>query len=220
MLMGVPTTQRRARSQAAKRERWNDLLTAARTLATRDGVGAVTLAAVTEAAGLHASAVRRYFESKEELFLELAEQEWRSWRTAVVTELEGRTALPPDAVAGVIASTLVAHPLFCDLLAHVALTLEDGVTYDRVLQYKTAAFEDYDAITEAVAASSGSLALAGAQDVLSGTLALASYLWQVAHPGPVLARVYAEVPRWGHTVTHFEVDLKRLITDLVVGAGA
>ncbi|MCW2862140.1 MAG: transcriptional regulator, TetR family, partial [Actinoallomurus sp.] len=63
---------RRARSQEAKLRRAEDLLEAARALAAdRGGVRHITLAAVTEAAGLHPSAVRRYFASKEELLLEL-----------------------------------------------------------------------------------------------------------------------------------------------------
>jgi AcrR family transcriptional regulator len=216
----VSTTPQRARSEAAKRQRWNDLLVAARALAANGGVNSVTLAAVTESAGLHPSAVRRYFASKEELLLELAEQEWATWRTVLVTRLHGARGLPPEAIGAAIAETLAAQPLFCDLITHVALTLEDGVSHERVLQYKTAAFEDYDAIADSLAAASDTLSLAGAQDVLSGTLALAAYLWQVAHPGPVLARVYLEVPRWGHMVTHFEADLKRLITELVVGASS
>ena len=65
------TIHRRARSAEDKRKRTNDLLAAARQLATeRGGVRHVTLAAVTDVAGLHPSAVRRYFASKEELLLE------------------------------------------------------------------------------------------------------------------------------------------------------
>jgi AcrR family transcriptional regulator len=65
------TIHRRARSAEDKRKRTNDLLAAARQLATeRGGARHVTLAAVTEVAGLHPSAVRRYFASKEELLLE------------------------------------------------------------------------------------------------------------------------------------------------------
>jgi AcrR family transcriptional regulator len=210
-------TTQRARSEVAKRRRRRDMLSAARTLAVRDGVRAVTLAAVTTASGLHPSAVRRYFDSKEELLLELAEQEWQTWSSAVVTRLRGRTDLPAADIAATLVDTLAAQPLFCDLSTHVVLSLEDGVGYARARQYKASSFEAYDKMAAAIASASA-LQLAGAQDVLSATLALAAYLWQVAHPGPVLAAIYADVPRWGHVATNFELDLRRLLAELILGA--
>ena len=89
------------------------------------------------------------------------------------------------------------------------LSLEDGVSQDRVHAYKTRPFAARDRMVE-VLVSSSALELSAAQDVLSTTVAVVSYyLWQVAHPGQALAAVYAEVPRWGHTATHFQADLKR-----------
>src|ERR1700730_863137 len=121
-------THRRARSQEAKLRRAEALLEAARTLATDlGGVRHVTLAAVTEVAGLHPSAVRRYFASKEELLLELAEQGWDAWRDALVDHLADARDLTPQAIAEAISATITSLPLFCDLLTHVPLSLEDGV---------------------------------------------------------------------------------------------
>jgi AcrR family transcriptional regulator len=208
---------RRARSEAAKNQRRLDMLSAARTLALREGVGAVTLAAVTGDAGLHPSAMRRYFASKEELLLELAEQQWDSWSAAVVDRLRDRTDQPPEVIAAVLVQTVAAHPLFCDLSSHVVLSLEDGAGYDRVFAYKENAFAAYDRMAEAMVASSA-LTLDAAYDVLATTLALVAYLWQVAHPGPTLAAVYVEMPHWGHTASHFEEDLERLVLNAIRGA--
>jgi AcrR family transcriptional regulator len=64
---------------------------AARTLGLRDGVRAVTLTAIAAQAGVHASAVRRYYNSREEILLILAEEGYRSWSYDIATQLNGRT---------------------------------------------------------------------------------------------------------------------------------
>ncbi|MET0455946.1 MAG: TetR family transcriptional regulator [Mycobacterium sp.] len=207
----------RARSEGAKRQRRLDLLAAAEELATRDGVGAVTLAEVTAAAGLHPSAMRRYFESKEELLLELTERGWCAWRDALVGRLRERTALSATDVADAVVDALIEQPLFCDLITHAPLTLEDGVNRGRAVQFKTTAFGAYADMAETLAAASDGLDVPAAQDVLTSTLALTAYLWQVAHPGPVLASIYAEIPAWGHAATHFSEELRRLIRQMVLG---
>jgi AcrR family transcriptional regulator len=195
------------------------MLAAARTLAARDGVRSVTLAAVTSTAGLHPSAVRRYFTCKEELLLELAEQEWQSWSQAVAARLEDRVDQSPGVLADVLVETVVAQPLFCDLSCHVVLWLEDGVSQDRVRTYKERAFAAHDRIV-ATLVSASTLTIDGARDTLASVLALVSYLWQVAHPGPALAAVYADTPRWGHTATHFEAELKRLLRQIITGVAS
>ncbi|MBL0887956.1 hypothetical protein [Myceligenerans indicum] len=49
----------------------------------------------------------------------------------------------------------------------------------------------------------------------------AANLWQVAHPTPVLARLYEEEPAWGHVALDFEPRLTRLLQATARGlAGA
>ncbi|WP_181803990.1 TetR family transcriptional regulator [Streptomyces shenzhenensis] len=208
----------RARSPEAKVRRAEDLLDAARALAAaRGGVRHVTLAAVTEAAGLHPSAVRRYFDSKEELLLELAERGWHQWRDSLTAHLAGARGLTP-AESAAVATTLAAQPLFCDLLTHVPLSLEGEVGIERARRYKTSSFAAYDGIVEALTVSSGTLTTAQAQDLVAAALGLTAHLWQVSHPTPTLAELYAQNPRWGHVALDFEPRLTRLLQAVAVGA--
>ena len=69
----------RARSSEAKQEREADILEAARALATRDGVRQVTLTDIAGAVGLHKSAMLRYFETREQVFLVLTAEGWKEW---------------------------------------------------------------------------------------------------------------------------------------------
>jgi AcrR family transcriptional regulator len=207
----------RARSREAKLRRAEDLLDAARALAAdRGGVRHITLAAVTEAAGLHPSAVRRYFDSKEELLLELAERGWRQWRDTLTTHLAGVRDLTPDQTAAAVATTLVAQPLFCDLLTHVPLSLEGEVGIERARRFKTDSFAAYDTIVDALTAA-GTMTTAQVQDLITAALGLTANLWQLSHPTATLAELYAQNPRWGHVALDFEPRLTRLLQATAAG---
>lgn len=208
---------RRARSQEAKLRRAEDLLDAARALAVeRGGVRHITLAAVTEAAGLHPSAVRRYFDSKEELLLELAERGWNQWRDTLTAHLAGVRDLTPAQTAAAVASTLASQPLFCDLLTHVPLSLEGDVGIERARRFKTNSFAAYDTVVDALT-TAGTMTTAQVRDLITVALGLTANLWQVSHPTPALAELYAQHPRWGHVALDFEPRLTRLLQATAVG---
>ena len=77
----------RARRPEHKRQRYDAILDAARELATAESVNVVSLAGIAERVGMHKSALLRYFETREEIFLRLAETEWREWADALVAAL-------------------------------------------------------------------------------------------------------------------------------------
>src|ERR1700754_3418194 len=81
-------TYQRARRPEQKLERRDAILGAARELALRDGVRAVSLPDIAARIGIHKSALLRYFETREQIFLELTAQAWRDWVQAVRTELD------------------------------------------------------------------------------------------------------------------------------------
>jgi AcrR family transcriptional regulator len=208
---------RRARSREDKLRRAEDLLNAARALvAEQGGVRYVTLAAVTEAAGLHPSAVRRYFESKEELLLELAERGWGEWRDALRAHLADARGLGAREVAAAVSTTIASLPLFCDLLTHVPLSLEGEASIDRARRYKTNSFAAYDTIVETLTAASA-MTTEQVQDLIAATLGVTANLWQLAHPTATLAQLYAQEPRWGHAALDFEQRLTRLLHATAAG---
>jgi AcrR family transcriptional regulator len=86
----------RARRPEQKLERRDAILAAARELALRDGVRAVSLADIADRVGIHKSALLRYFETREQIFLELTAQAWREWATALRADLGD--ALPLETV--------------------------------------------------------------------------------------------------------------------------
>src|SRR5271163_3144298 len=87
-------TFQRARTADKKRQRAAALVEAARSLAVESGVASVTLTDVASRAGVHYSAVRRYFTSHKEVLLHLAAEGWVRWLDTVSEDL--RDAGPPS----------------------------------------------------------------------------------------------------------------------------
>lgn len=213
----MPQPRQRARSDQDKEVRKTALLTAARELAIERGVREVTLTEVTNRVGLHPSALRRYFESREELLLELAEQGWADWRTHLLALVDDRR-LTADEVADVVSRSLDELPLFCDLQTHVGLSLEGAVRLERARQYKTAATTAFDAMTSALVSTGAGLDAEGARTVLTAAMSCAAYLFQLSRPSPTLRQLYDEVPRWAHSALRFREQLTTLLTAVARGA--
>ncbi|MFE7127241.1 TetR family transcriptional regulator [Streptomyces sp. NPDC057617] len=212
--------RQRARSVEDKARRAEALLEAAEAIALElGGVRYVTLAAVTERAGLHRTGVRRYYASKEELFLELAERGWGQWRDAIKAEAGERTGLGPAQTAAVVSGTLASLPVFCDLLTHVPLHLEGDVDIERARRYKTNAFAAHDEMA-AVLDRASSLTAEQIVNLLAVAVVLAAGFWQLSHPTPTLAELYKQVPAWGHAALDFTPRLDHLLKTFATGLTA
>jgi AcrR family transcriptional regulator len=218
ILVAVTTAPfQRARSAESKRRRSQDLIDAARGLALENGVASLTLVAIAQRAGVHHSAVRRYFGSHKEVLLHLAADGWIRWSHAVRDALHGRQT---DArrLAEVLATTLAADPLFCDLLAHVPLHLEHEIDVERVIDFKRQTREPITAMVDAIAAAAPYLDARAAGDLVLATDALAATLWQVAHPAPSLAAARQRDPDLSAIdVSDFTSTLLRLLTATCIG---
>jgi AcrR family transcriptional regulator len=217
-------TFQRARRPEHKRQRYETILAAARELATRDGVRAVTLSDIAAAVGMHKSALLRYFETREEIFLRVALSDWESWAdatTAALAPLEpGSVAEVSAEVSAALARTLAERPLLCDVLTHAPLNLERNVSMDAVRAYKRAA---HDASVEVMAAARRvlpELSEEDALDLVGATCMVAASLWQVTHPPPLLADLYEQEPALDHATLEFEPTIVRLATTLILGIRA
>ncbi|MFB7629983.1 TetR family transcriptional regulator [Streptomyces sp. NPDC056149] len=214
----MSTPFQRARRPEHKEQRRHDILEAAATLARRDGVRPVTLTDIAAEAGVHKSAVLRYFESREAVFLQLTAEGWQDW-AATVGEVLIEPA-PSGDVAAALAGTLAARPLFCDLLAHAQLNLERGVTRQQVRDFKLTTLEAVDRLARALTVALPELGRERAVDVVAGTTAMAAAQWQTSNPPENLALLYAEDPEFAHVATDFSPRLTRLVALLLSGAAS
>jgi AcrR family transcriptional regulator len=103
-------TFQRARTEENKRRRAAALVEAARSLAVETGIASVTLTAVAGCAGIHYSAVRRYFTSHKEVLLHLSVEGWVRWAETVCEKLAETGPMSPSRVAETLANGLASDP--------------------------------------------------------------------------------------------------------------
>jgi AcrR family transcriptional regulator len=207
----------RARSPQAKQQRQTAILNAARALAAENGVRTVTLTEIADAVAMHKSAMLRYFETREEIFLRLAAEAWQEWSTTLCHELGMLAAAGTTDVAGAIAATLSSRGLFCDLLAQTPLHLERKVSLDAVRDYKLMTLAEVDRLVSAIRAVLPSLTEQDAVDAIATATSLAGTLWHIATPGPEVAALYRSDPRLAHAIVEIQPRLTRTLTALLDG---
>lgn len=220
MMSGMTTPAfQRARSAQAKQAREEAILDAARALARERGVRDVTLTDIAGAVGMHKSALLRYFETREQIFLRLTAEGWRQWSAELRGDLERRTHTTAPEVAEVVAATLAARPIFCDLLAQAPMNLERNVSIDSVRDFKLVTLEEIELIGDELRRLLGLTELQTV-DLVATATSLAGALWQMATPGPRLRELYETDPRLGHAIVEVEPRLRRVLTAFLTGLGA
>jgi len=180
----------------------------------------VTLTDIAAAIGMHKSALLRYFETREEIFLRLSAEGWREWSAAVRAELEALAAPSAAAVAAVLAATLARRGMFCDLLAETPLNLERHVSVDAVRAFKLVAHEEVDAMVASVRKLLPGLGKGDAVDLIAAATSLSGAFWQMSTPAPEIAALYRADPRLSHAVIEVGPRVERLLTALLNGMGA
>ncbi|MHA6765486.1 TetR family transcriptional regulator [Streptacidiphilus sp. PAMC 29251] len=208
-------TFRRARTPAAKAHRHEAILTAAERLARDGGIRSITLTDLGEAVGLAKSNVLNYFGSREEIFLELTTRQWNEWASALGTELAA--AGPVDDLAGVIASSLVQRPLFCELASQAFINLEHKVSAEAALTFKRTAATLIDRLAQQAAGAQDVLTAAECRELLDAAVMLAGAVWVVAHPSAKVREIYAQDPDLEHGTVVFNIRFPRALAALAAG---
>ena len=215
--MASAETFQRARRPEQKLRRQDAILEAARELALRDGVRSVSLADIAGRVGIHKSALLRYFETREQIFLELTAQAWRDWVQAVHAELDQAERGSAELVADVFARSFGDRPLLCDLIAHTPLNLERNVSPEAVRRYKLTSLAAVDEAAALVQRVLPALTLAEGREFVAAIASLAGAVWQIANPGPILQELYASDPALGHACVDLVPRLRRTAEILLAG---
>jgi len=219
---------RRARRPEQKQQRREEILAAAGELALADGVRSVSLAGIAALAGIDKSALLRYFETREQIFLELTAREWPAWVQALHDGLDGAepasAALTgpgpgpgPGLVADVVARSFGDRPLFCDLLAHTPLNLERNVSPEAVRAYKLISLAGVGEAAGVVRRVLPDLTERECLEFISAIASLAGSLWQIANPVPALAALFASDPALTHACVDLVPRLRRTGEILLAG---
>ncbi len=205
--MTVPDFQR-ARSSAAKQLRESAILEAARVLGAERGIRQITLTEIAEAVGMHKSALLRYFETREEIFLRLTADGWRDEgrRPRLRTELGEASGLDrlPAASGGRFRQDargprVVLRPAGAvgrrstwsgtsPWKRSAPLSSSPSPRWTRSWRWSGGCCRGYDRAGRLSTSSRPATAMAGA-------------FWQMATPRPEAAALYRSDPRLAHAVS-------------------
>jgi AcrR family transcriptional regulator len=183
---------------------------------------AVSLADIAARVGIHKSALLRYFETREQIFLELTAEAWREWTAALHAGLDAATpdtGAPGSAglVADVFAGSFGDRPLLCDLIAHTPLNLERNVSPEAVRRYKLTSLGAVGEAAALVQHALPGLTLAECREFVAALASLAGALWQIANPPSALAELYASDPALAQACVDLTPRLRRTAEILLAG---
>ncbi len=220
----VTYTFQRARRPEQMAARRAAIMDAARATLTGKGVADVSLREISDRVGLAKSNVLRYFDSREAIFLELLDEECRSWLAEVTTSLgRPRVRKPKYAnevrVATTIAESLATHGLLCELLGAMAGVLERNISMDFARDFKVRAMENTRALSDLVAAQLPWLPREFTDFFAEGALTLTAGMYPFSVPTEPVRRAMVEM-NFPDPQQRFTEGLRAGLVTWLIGAAA
>ncbi|NUT53653.1 MAG: TetR family transcriptional regulator [Saccharothrix sp.] len=181
----------RARRPEQVAQRRRAILDQAHAMLRERPVADISLRELSHRVGLAKSNVLRYFDSREAIFLEVLDEEWRAWLDEVGDEVAAASG--EVEVATAIATTLLARPLLCELVSDMAGVLERNITVDFAREVTTRAHAHTTHLATLVRSRLPVLDEAAAHHFALVVPVLTAGLWPYATPTPAVAAVIADL---------------------------
>jgi TetR/AcrR family transcriptional regulator len=208
-------TFQRARKPEEIEARRGTLLAAAAALFDAEGPHGAGLNAIAAKAGFTKSNVYRYFESREDVLLNLFRVELRAFVDAFEVRAASCAKDDLDALAAAAADQFIAQPRFCALLSILNITLEQNVSEAAVISLKRTAAELNLRLAAALASRLSNASIEDCAWATAMTATLVAGIWPSANPSPVAARVVA-MPEFAHLKPRMDRDLARAVRALLL----
>ncbi|RLU01459.1 TetR/AcrR family transcriptional regulator [Ketobacter sp.] len=209
---------KRARQPEQIEQRRQDILSAAAHLMAEKGFDQVSLNAIARGAGVAKSNVYRYFESREEIFLTLLRQDWDDWLIQLeqgVAALKGSDDIP--AFAALVADSIAACPRMCELVSVLASVLEQNLSEQALLTFKTESMALGVRIMGTVQTALPSLPSQNLMQIGHTLFALIAGLWPLGNPPPAVQKVMAR-PELAPFQIEFQSSLELALNLMLKGA--
>jgi AcrR family transcriptional regulator len=213
----------RARSEEQREARRQAILGAAAAMLAEMPVAEVTLNELSRRAGLAKSNVLRYFESREAVLLELLDSAWQDWLAQLDAELAGAVvagdpvASRADQLAAVVAASLAARPMLCDLISAQAAVLERNVSPQVAAQYKRASIAGISALGALLLRSVPELGEPDAFRLAGAAVMTTAAVWPHTQPSAAMLAAYAADPALAAMRLDFTATLREVLEVLTAG---
>ncbi len=203
------------------------ILDAAAAMLDQMPVADLTLNELSRRVCLAKSNVLRYFESREEILLELLDRGLRECVSEVSAEVSGIDPRLPAAergarLAAVLARALGDRPVLCDLIAAQPGVLERNVSPEVIVRYKRSGYDNLVILVDRVRELLPELG-EGAWMVCTMSAILAAALSAHSRPSPSVLAAYQSDPTLAalrlDRPTTLENALATLVSGALAGAG-
>ncbi len=161
----------RARSDEQKQERVSEILKAVASLYEESEVDEINLAQIAKRAKFTRSNLYKYFESKEEIFLELIERDRAEWLVDLEKTFKGVHLNAAEFTATWVELHL-RHERMTRLLTILNTVLEKNVTLEALIRFKKSYYEVEARVVEAITGVFPELSANLARDFFLSQLAL------------------------------------------------
>jgi AcrR family transcriptional regulator len=213
----------RARSQEQREARRQAILGATAAMLTEMPVAQVTLNELSRRAGLAKSNVLRYFESREAVLLELLDSAWQDWLEQLEKDLAAAVDAPApvaercDQVAAVVAASLAARPMLCDLISAQAAVLERNVSPQVAAQYKRASIDGIAALGSLLVERVAELGEPDAFRLAGAAVMTTAALWPHTQPSAAMVAAYEADPALAALRLDFTETLTEVLQVMIAG---
>jgi AcrR family transcriptional regulator len=224
--MRMTTTFQRARSEEQRAQRRQTILDTAAAMLEEAPVAELSLNELSRRVGLAKSNVLRYFDSREAVLLELLTQSVGEWigelgRSLAATVRRGsgfdRRAAQ---VAGVIAQSLQARPVLCDLMSAQSAVLEHNVPAEVLIRHKLAGIAEGERLTGHVREALPELGDEDAWKYLVAIWLMTAALWAYARPPEAVVAALAADDRLVRSHLDFDTALADYLETVAFGLRA
>jgi AcrR family transcriptional regulator len=222
----MATTFQRARSDEQRAIRRQTILDTAAAMLEEMPVAELSLNELSRRVGLAKSNVLRYFDSREAVLLELLDSLSREWLEHLSRELPSAVSARAgferraERLAGVVAQSLAARPVLCDLLAAQAAVLEHNVSSDAIVSFKRRGVAHAAAFGELIRQALPELSEDETWRLVVGVFLLTSSLWAHSTPSQALLDAYQQIPELDSMRLEFSSALEDLLATMAVGLHA
>lgn len=189
---------RRARRPEQVQARRAAILRTAETMLGERPIAQISLRELAGQVGLAKSNVLRYFDSREAIFLEVLDRQWRAWLDGLVPLLSQAPVQPIPygraiAVGTVVGRSLVAQPLLCELFSAMASILERNLSVACARDVKIRMAASSTRLAELVRAQLPQLGTEGSTHFAGAVVVITAGLWPHARPSAEMAAACAQL---------------------------
>jgi len=139
---------KRARSAEQKAVRSNQIIEAALALYDEMPYSAITLSAITEKLDFTRANLRKYFATKEEIFLIIIERDTIVWTDELRGELSKHDTITIQKFSGLWASSLYKHKRLLELLSILNTVIEKNVSVESLAVWRKAMNDCFKALNK------------------------------------------------------------------------